>query len=183
MKLLGTLRYTLGIMFCYLACWQCDGLGGDGYCKFCCADISCYELELSRRILQLHCRMQWCSCWFIAAWAIPIAELPQTNNDMPFLSLQNSDCGVQVCKLWIISPVIFISMYVCMYVLFFFCRVSICTVNCKHKVVRQIAMKLGMRDVGEDDCWNLYWADISLSLNRAKGLKRFQVIMIIFCAV
>ncbi|GFG28152.1 hypothetical protein Cfor_08246 [Coptotermes formosanus] len=56
------------------------------------------------------------------------------------------------------------------------CRVSICTVNCKHKVVRQIAMKLGMRDVGEDDSWNLYWADISLSLNKAKGLKRFQKI-------
>lgn len=74
-----------------------------------------------------------------------------------------------------------IYFYVCMYC--FFYRVSICTVNCKHKVVRQIAMKLGMRDVGEDDSWNLYWADISLSLNRAKGLKRFQVLMMIFCAV
>jgi len=72
---------------------------------------------------------------------------------------------------------------VCVYVCIVFYRVSICTVNCKHKVVRQIAMKLGMRDVGEDDSWNLYWADISLSLNRAKGLKRFQVIMMIFCAV
>lgn len=105
-----------------------------------------------------------------------------TNNDMPFLSLQNSDCGVQVRKLCIISPDLFTSMCVCMYVLFFY-RVSICTVNCKHKVVRQIAMKLGMRDVGEDDSWNLYWADISLSLNRAKGLKRFQVTILIFCAV
>lgn len=73
-------------------------------------------------------------------------------------------------------------LFLCVYVYIVFYRVSICTVNCKHKVVRQIAMKLGMRDVGEDDSWNLYWADISLSLNRAKGLKRFQVIMM-FCAV
>lgn len=76
---------------------------------------------------------------------------------------------------------IHIHLFVCVCIDFY--RVSICTVNCKHKVVRQIAMKLGMRDVGEDDSWNLYWADISLSLNKAKGLKRFQVIVMIFYAV
>jgi tubulin polyglutamylase TTLL6/13 len=65
----------------------------------------------------------------------------------------------------------------------FFYRVTICTTNCKYEVVRQIAMKLGMMDVGEDDSWNICWTDVSVSIERVKEMKRFQVTVIIFCGV
>ncbi|KAJ4431967.1 hypothetical protein ANN_20576 [Periplaneta americana] len=55
-------------------------------------------------------------------------------------------------------------------------RVTICTTNCKYEVVRQIALRLGMRDVGEEDSWNLYWTDLSVSVERVKEMKRFQKI-------
>ncbi|XP_021934643.1 tubulin polyglutamylase TTLL13P-like isoform X2 [Zootermopsis nevadensis] len=56
------------------------------------------------------------------------------------------------------------------------CRVTICTENCKYEVVRQVAMKLGIRDVGEDDSWNVYWTDLSVTVEKAKEMKRFQKI-------
>jgi hypothetical protein len=36
-------------------------------------------------------------------------------------------------------------------------------------------MKLGMMDVGEDDSWNLCWTDLSITVERIKEMKRFQV--------
>jgi hypothetical protein len=44
-------------------------------------------------------------------------------------------------------------------------------------------MKLGMRDVGEDDSWYLCWTDVSVSIERVKEMKRFQVTVVIFCGV
>jgi tubulin polyglutamylase TTLL6/13 len=41
-------------------------------------------------------------------------------------------------------------------------------------------MKLGMMDVGEDDSWNLYWTDVSISIEKVKEMKRFQVTNDIF---
>jgi tubulin polyglutamylase TTLL6/13 len=73
-----------------------------------------------------------------------------------------------------------------MYV-YIFCRVTICTANCKYEVVRQVAMKLGIRDVGEDDSWNVYWTDLSITVEKAKEMKRFQVTVIFlqchFCVI
>ncbi|XP_043466529.1 tubulin polyglutamylase TTLL13P-like [Leptopilina heterotoma] len=51
---------------------------------------------------------------------------------------------------------------------------SICTSNCKYDVVRRVASKFGMREVGEESSWNLYWTDLSISIERAKEMKRFQ---------
>lgn len=65
----------------------------------------------------------------------------------------------------------------------FFHRVTICTTNCKYELVRQIAMKLGMMDVGEDDSWNLYWTDVSISTEKVKEMKRFQVTVMIFSGI
>lgn len=59
--------------------------------------------------------------------------------------------------------------------MYIFFRVTICTENCKYEVVRQVAMKLGIRDVGEDDSWNVYWTDLSVTVEKAKEMKRFQV--------
>ena len=56
------------------------------------------------------------------------------------------------------------------------CRpLSLCTSNCRYDVVRRVAKRFGMKDVSEDEPWNLYWTDLSISLERCKDMKRFQV--------
>ncbi|XP_043253348.1 tubulin polyglutamylase TTLL13-like [Colletes gigas] len=51
---------------------------------------------------------------------------------------------------------------------------TICTSNCKYEVVRRVAARFGMKEVTEDSSWNLYWTDLSVSVERAKDMKRFQ---------
>ncbi|KYQ57087.1 Tubulin polyglutamylase ttll6 [Trachymyrmex zeteki] len=51
---------------------------------------------------------------------------------------------------------------------------TICTVNCKYDVVRRVAVRFGMREVTEDSSWDLYWTDLSISIERVKDMKRFQ---------
>ncbi|XP_015603647.1 tubulin polyglutamylase TTLL13 isoform X2 [Cephus cinctus] len=53
---------------------------------------------------------------------------------------------------------------------------TICTSNCKYEVVRRVAARFGMKEVTEDSSWNLYWTDLSISIERAKDMKRFQKI-------
>ncbi|CAD1481291.1 unnamed protein product [Heterotrigona itama] len=57
----------------------------------------------------------------------------------------------------------------------FDCRyLTICTSNCKYDVVRRVAARFGMKEVTEDSSWNLYWTDLSVSVERAKDMKRYQ---------
>ncbi|KYN16940.1 Tubulin polyglutamylase TTLL13 [Trachymyrmex cornetzi] len=51
---------------------------------------------------------------------------------------------------------------------------TICTVNCKYDVVRRVAVRFGMREVTEDSSWDIYWTDLSISVERVKDMKRFQ---------
>ncbi|XP_050464838.1 tubulin polyglutamylase TTLL13-like isoform X2 [Cataglyphis hispanica] len=51
---------------------------------------------------------------------------------------------------------------------------TICTASCKYNVVRRVAARFGMREVTEDSSWDLYWTDLSVSVERAKDMKRFQ---------
>ncbi|KAL6421868.1 hypothetical protein ACFW04_010787 [Cataglyphis niger] len=51
---------------------------------------------------------------------------------------------------------------------------TICTTSCKYNVVRRVAARFGMREVTEDSSWDLYWTDLSVSVERAKDMKRFQ---------
>nr|XP_050863477.1 tubulin polyglutamylase TTLL13-like [Vespula vulgaris] len=51
---------------------------------------------------------------------------------------------------------------------------TICTSNCKYDVVRRVAARFGMKEVTEDSSWNLYWTDLSVSIERAKDMKRYQ---------
>ncbi|KAI4497308.1 hypothetical protein M0802_007555 [Mischocyttarus mexicanus] len=53
---------------------------------------------------------------------------------------------------------------------------TICTNNCKYEVVRRVATRFGMKEVTEDSSWNLYWTDLSISIERAKDMKRYQKI-------
>ncbi|XP_011872483.1 PREDICTED: tubulin polyglutamylase TTLL13-like isoform X2 [Vollenhovia emeryi] len=51
---------------------------------------------------------------------------------------------------------------------------TICTANCKYDVVRRVAARYGMREVTEDSSWDLYWTDLSVNVERAKDMRRFQ---------
>lgn len=53
--------------------------------------------------------------------------------------------------------------------------ITICTANCRYEVVRRVAYRMGMREVPEDESWNLFWTDLSISVERCKEMKRFQV--------
>lgn len=60
-------------------------------------------------------------------------------------------------------------------------RATICTSYCKYEIIRRIASSLGMREVGERDLWNLMWTDSFISVERAKEMRRFQVIHTNMC--
>ncbi|XP_063719808.1 tubulin polyglutamylase ttll6-like isoform X2 [Symsagittifera roscoffensis] len=54
-----------------------------------------------------------------------------------------------------------------------------CTVNltaCKYDCVRRSCRRFGMREVGDDEDWMLYWCDTSVSLQRVMEMKKYQKI-------
>ncbi|TKC45575.1 hypothetical protein EI555_020898 [Monodon monoceros] len=46
--------------------------------------------------------------------------------------------------------------------------------NCKYESVRRAAQMCGLKEVGEDKEWTVYWTDCSVSLERIMDMKRFQ---------
>ncbi|EAX02094.1 tubulin tyrosine ligase-like family, member 13, isoform CRA_a [Homo sapiens] len=48
--------------------------------------------------------------------------------------------------------------------------------NCKYESVRRAAQMCGLKEVGEDEEWTLYWTDCAVSLERVMDMKRFQKI-------
>uniref|UniRef100_A0A8C6RQX8 Tubulin tyrosine ligase-like family, member 13 n=1 Tax=Nannospalax galili TaxID=1026970 RepID=A0A8C6RQX8_NANGA len=48
--------------------------------------------------------------------------------------------------------------------------------NCKYESVRRAAQMCGLKKVGEDEEWTVYWTDCSVSLERIMDMKRFQKI-------
>ncbi|XP_071844450.1 tubulin polyglutamylase ttll6-like isoform X5 [Apostichopus japonicus] len=48
--------------------------------------------------------------------------------------------------------------------------------NCKYDSVRRMSKKFGMKEVGEDEDWTLYWTDYSIALERVMEMKRYQKI-------
>nr|XP_025748868.1 neugrin isoform X2 [Callorhinus ursinus] len=48
--------------------------------------------------------------------------------------------------------------------------------NCKYESVRRAARMCGLKEVGEDEEWTVYWTDCSVSLERVMDMKRFQKI-------
>ncbi|KAI8434175.1 hypothetical protein MSG28_012291 [Choristoneura fumiferana] len=53
-------------------------------------------------------------------------------------------------------------------------QISICLTNCRYESIRRVASAFGMREVCEEEAWNFYWTDMSVSVERAKEMKRFQ---------
>ncbi|XP_004708158.2 tubulin polyglutamylase TTLL13P [Echinops telfairi] len=48
--------------------------------------------------------------------------------------------------------------------------------NCKYESVRRAAQMCGLKEVGDDEEWAVYWTDCSVSLERVMDMKRFQKI-------
>nr|XP_032647336.1 tubulin polyglutamylase TTLL6 isoform X1 [Chelonoidis abingdonii] len=55
-------------------------------------------------------------------------------------------------------------------------RPVISLTNCKYESVRRAAQQYGLREAGENDEWNLYWTDYSVSLDRVMEMKSYQKI-------
>uniref|UniRef100_A0A8C5ZZH5 Tubulin tyrosine ligase like 13 n=1 Tax=Marmota marmota marmota TaxID=9994 RepID=A0A8C5ZZH5_MARMA len=55
---------------------------------------------------------------------------------------------------------------------------SINLTNCKYESVRRAAQMCGLKEVGEDEEWTVYWTDCSVSLERVMDMKRFQPFLI-----
>ncbi|CAH0724950.1 unnamed protein product, partial [Brenthis ino] len=53
-------------------------------------------------------------------------------------------------------------------------QITICLTNCRYESIRKVASAFGMREVSEEEAWNFYWTDMSVSVERAKEMKRFQ---------
>ncbi|CAD5121314.1 DgyrCDS9843 [Dimorphilus gyrociliatus] len=52
----------------------------------------------------------------------------------------------------------------------------ICLTSCKYDSVRRVSRRVGFKEVGEDEDWNLYWTDQSVALERVMEMKRYQKI-------
>ncbi|CAL8069670.1 unnamed protein product [Calicophoron daubneyi] len=48
--------------------------------------------------------------------------------------------------------------------------------NCRYESVRRVLRRYGFREVEEDEDWNLYWTDFSVSLDRVVVMKTWQKI-------
>ncbi|XP_031443824.1 tubulin polyglutamylase TTLL6 isoform X3 [Phasianus colchicus] len=48
--------------------------------------------------------------------------------------------------------------------------------SCKYESVRRAALCCGLKEVGENEDWTVYWTDYSVSLERVMEMKRFQKI-------
>ena len=41
--------------------------------------------------------------------------------------------------------------------------------------VRRVTKRFGMKEVGEDEDWTLFWTDCSVALERCMEMRRYQV--------
>ncbi|KAJ2949676.1 hypothetical protein O0L34_g15603 [Tuta absoluta] len=53
-------------------------------------------------------------------------------------------------------------------------EITICLTNCAYKSIRNVASAFGMREVSKEEPWNFYWTDMSVNVDKAKEMKRFQ---------
>lgn len=54
--------------------------------------------------------------------------------------------------------------------------ISICLTNCRYDVIRRISSRFSYKEVSEGEPWNMYWTDLSISIERCKEMKRYQKI-------
>eukprot|EP00117_Sycon_ciliatum_P018810 scpid36550/ scgid1439/ Tubulin polyglutamylase TTLL6; Tubulin--tyrosine ligase-like protein 6 len=55
-------------------------------------------------------------------------------------------------------------------------QLSACLTACKYDCVRRVCKRYGLRTVAESDDWNLYWTDLSVSVDRVMDVRVYQKI-------
>ncbi|CAG9769236.1 unnamed protein product [Ceutorhynchus assimilis] len=54
--------------------------------------------------------------------------------------------------------------------------ISVCLSHSRYEVIKKTAQKFGFKEVCDGESWNLYWTDLSITVERCKEMKRFQKI-------
>lgn len=54
--------------------------------------------------------------------------------------------------------------------------ITVCLTHCRYDVIRKVAQKFEYKEVSDGESWNLYWTDLSITVERCKDMKRFQKI-------
>ncbi|XP_060524336.1 tubulin polyglutamylase ttll6-like [Cylas formicarius] len=54
--------------------------------------------------------------------------------------------------------------------------VSICLTHCRYDVIRKMVQRFNFKEASEGENWNMYWTDLSITVERCKEMKRFQKI-------
>lgn len=54
--------------------------------------------------------------------------------------------------------------------------ITVCLTHCRYDVIRRTAQKFAYKEVCDGENWNLYWTDLSITVERCKEMKRFQKI-------
>lgn len=54
--------------------------------------------------------------------------------------------------------------------------VTVCLTHCRYEVIKRVAQNYGYKEVSESEHWNMYWTDLSITVDRCKDMKRFQKI-------
>ncbi|CDS42742.1 tubulin polyglutamylase TTLL13 [Echinococcus multilocularis] len=55
-------------------------------------------------------------------------------------------------------------------------RLEINLINCRYDSVRRVSQRFGFREVGDDEDWNLYWTDLSVTIERVVSMRKWQKI-------
>nr|CAH7714360.1 unnamed protein product [Callosobruchus chinensis] len=54
--------------------------------------------------------------------------------------------------------------------------ITVCLTHCRYDVIRRVAQRFGYKEVSEGENWNMYWTDLSITVERCKDMKRYQKI-------
>ena len=48
--------------------------------------------------------------------------------------------------------------------------------NCKYDSVHRVCRRFGLKEMGDEDDWVVFWTDVSVAMERVMSLKRYQKI-------
>ncbi|KAI6660494.1 Tubulin polyglutamylase TTLL13-like [Oopsacas minuta] len=55
-------------------------------------------------------------------------------------------------------------------------KLGINLINCKYDSVHRVSRRFGLKEMGDDEDWVIFWTDVSVAMERVMALKRYQKI-------
>ena len=55
-------------------------------------------------------------------------------------------------------------------------KLGINLTNCKYDSVHRVSRRFGLKEMGDEDDWVVFWTDVSVAMERVMALKRYQKI-------